>query len=808
MLINYLRLSVRRLFRNKFHTSINLAGLVIGFTIGLVVLLAVYGQYSFDKQHVNSDRIYQAYQVFHKNNNDEIGKIFGFPAAETFKKEAGAVEKATRFIHGSNMISYKEKEIDITTMLVDEDFLQMFSFPVTKGNASNPLKSLSDVVITERTAQLIFGSEDPIGKIIKSPYGGELKELTVVAVLKNIPRNSTLEFDAIARVELRPDYTVDKTNWNNQHHAVFVQLRKDATTKQAEQQLRLINKKYLVDWEASLKREGAVPNKLGDVFTTQLCSLKELHFSPRINAVGNSINKAELYVMLAIGLLIILIACFNFVNINLANAFTRSKEIGVRKCLGAPKEKLFVQLWSESFIVCTTAFLFSLLLTNIIIGVIQRSSPSNMPLHELLWNPAYLLMAFSLLLFVSFIAGGYPSWLMARFKVVETLKGKVSLKRKSILRSSLIVMQFVIACIMISCTLIIYRQFKFLQNADLGIDKEYMISVPFHKPEKGIRNIEKLRSRLASNPAVLSITGSNINIGVGKDGATAKMNNRFGYKGKEISTAMANIDYDYLKTFGIKPIEGNDIDVSYASDSLPHVLVTEALAKQFKEKNLVGQKIVVDSGFPAWNIVGIIPDFHMYSLRERKEPIALMMNKKASVRYCFIKTNAQNKEAVMDAVKAEMALLEPGREFKGTFMDENVNKWYKEEKIMSIILSVAAVIAILLSCLGLLAMVLLIIQQRVKEIGVRKVLGAGVPNISYLISKEFLQLVFIAVLIATPISWLAMYKWLQSFAYRIQISWWMFIVVAVIALLFAFVTICYNTVKAAVANPVKSLRTE
>ena len=808
MFKNYLSLSFRRLFRNKFHTSINLIGLVIGFTIGLVVLLAVYGQFTFDKNHVNRDKIYQVYQVFHKAKGDEIGNTFGFPAAERFKAEAPAIDKSTRFLYGSNAVLYKEKEVDITTMLVDEDFLHMFTFPVVKGNAANPLTNLSNIIITEKTAEITFGNEDPIGKTIKLPFGDELKEMIVSAVVKDIPKNSSFRFGALARTEVRPDYTVDKANWNNQHHPVFVQLKETATVQQTEQQLRTINQKYLTEWSASLKREGAIPDKKGDLFTTHLLSLKDVHFSPRINNIGNSVNKAELVAMLAISLLIILIACFNFVNINLANAFTRSKEIGVRKCLGAAKDSLFLQLWSESFIVCSIAFVFSLVLTNIIVGIIQRQSPSNMPLDELLWNPGYLLMTFGLLLLVSFIAGGYPSWLMAKLKVVETLKGKISLKRKSIARSSLIVMQFVIACIMISSTLIIYSQFKFLQNADLGVNKEYVIVIPFHKPEKGLSNIEKLRSRLSSNPAIISLTGSSVNIGLGKDGITTKMTNRFGYKDREINTNLAYIDYDYLKTFDIKPIEGKDIDLSYAADSLPHVLLTESVAKQFNEKQIAGQKIVVDSSSPAWNVVGVIPDFHMYSMREAKEPVALVMNKNERVRYCFIKTNAQNKVAVMEAVKKEMAILEPGREFKGSFMDDNINNWYKQEKMMSIMLSIAAVIAIVLSCMGLLAMVLLIIQQRVKEIGVRKVLGAGVPNISYLISKEFLVLVLIAVLIATPVSWLVMNKWLQSFAYRIDISLWMFILVAVIALLFAFITICYNTVKAAVANPVKSLRTE
>lgn len=808
MIKNYFKIAWRSLFKNKFHTSINLIGLIIGFTVGLLVLLMVYGQFSYDKNHMNRKKVYQAYMEFYKANGEQIGNSFAYPAAPVYKAEVNAIDKATRFLFGSRLVLYNNKEVEATTMMVDEDFLSMFTFPVVKGNKSNPLKNLSDVVLTEKTASIIFGNEEPIGKTFKAGYGTEAKEMTVAAVVKDFPLNSSIRFDILARIESRSDYAVDKNNWNNQHHPVFVMLKDGATQQQAEQQLRLVNKKYLPDWAESLKKEGAHPDKYGDVFATKLASLKELHFLPRISSAGSAVSKAQIFIMLAIGMLIILIACFNFVNINLANAFTRSKEIGVRKCLGAAKHKLFAQLWSESLLVCVIAFLISLVLINILIGVLKQQVVLNMPLTEMLWQPVYLLLGVGLLLLVSFIAGGYPSWLMSRFQIVETLKGKVALKRKSIVRSSLIVTQFVIACIMISCTFIIYSQFKFLRNADLGIDKEYVISIPLKKPSEGRNNIQKLRSRLSSNPAILSITGSSINIGLGLDKSSSKMTNGFDYKGGSISTNMAFVDYHYLKTFGIKAIEGNDMDETIAADTLQHVIVTESVAKQFKEKQLVGMNILVDSSAAAWHIEAIIPDFHLYSLKEVKEPLTLVLDKTSPVSYCFIKTNAQNKVAVMEAVKKEMALLEPGREFKGSFIDDNLEQLYKQEQIMSIVFSTAAGIAIALSCMGLLAMVLLMIQQRVKEIGVRKVLGASVPNISVLISKDFLSLVLIAVLIATPVSWLAMNKWLQSFAYRIEIHWWMFLLVAVVALLIAIITIGFNTMRAARQNPVKSLRAE
>ncbi|MBX9781794.1 MAG: ABC transporter permease [Chitinophagaceae bacterium] len=806
MIKNYFKPAWRTLFKNKFHSSINIVGLVIGFSTGLMVLLAVYMQLSFDNFHANEKKLYQAYQVFNKKTGVEYGAQFGYPAAPVYKAESPAIDKASRFLYGGSLAEYKGKELDVPVMLVDEDFLSMFTFPVLKGNKANPLKNLSDIVITEFTAKKIFGDEDPVGKTFKASAGSAMQDMVVSAVVKDFPKTSTIKFDALARIENRNDYAADKNNWNSQHHPVFIQLKDGVTQSDAEKQLKLVNEKYLAAWYDGLKKEGAKPDKRGDIFATRLLPIRDVHFTPRIGI--NAINKAQLYVVLTVGLLIILIACFNFININLANAFTRSKEIGVRKCLGAAKQKLFAQLWSESFLVCTIAFVLSLLLINVLIYFMNNTFKVNMPLDTLMWQPGFLAVAVGLLLFVSLIAGGYPSWVMARFPVVETLKGKVALKRRSILRSSLIVAQFVIACIMISCTLIVYKQFNHLQNADLGINKEAIISIPLFKAESAREKIQKLRTRLASNPNILSVSGSSNNIGMGKDKSSSKSTIGFDYKDKQITTNIAHIDYDYLKTFGIKPIEGRDIDLSYSSDTSLKVILTESVAKQFGEKNLVGQQLLVDSSGPRWNVIAVIPDFHLYSMHEESEPLTLMLDKKGGLNYCFIKTTQQNMLSTMETIKNEMAILEPGRDFRGTFLDDNIKEWYAEERMMSILFSIAASIAILLSCLGLLAMVLLMIQQRVKEIGVRKVLGASISNLSVLISKEFLLLVLIAVLIATPIAWLAMNSWLQSFPYRISLQWWMFVLVGVVALLIAALTIGANTIRAAMQNPVKSLRTE
>jgi putative ABC transport system permease protein len=806
MLKNYFKLAYRNLFRNKLHSAINIGGLVIGFTIGIAILLVVYDQFNYDHFHVNRNKIYQAYQVFNNPEGEEISNAFGFAAAPVYKAQSSGIEMITRQVDGGNHIEYKGIDKQIPVTLVDEDFLSMFSFTILEGNRSGPLSNLSNVVLTEEAVKKIFGNEDPLGKTIKASVGDKMQALVVSAVVKNFT-GSSINFQVLARIENRANYAADKSDWSDRAPFMYVQLKEGATRQQTEAQLKELDKKYVPDWYIAMAKKGAKKDKYGDLFATRLLPLNEVHFSTRVNG-HHAISYMQIITMLTVALFIIFIACFNFVNINLANAFTRSREIGVRKCLGAARGKLFVQLWSESFLICAIAFTFSLVLVNVLLHTISGFEPIRNALLALIWKPGFLILALALLLFVSLMAGGYPSWIMIRFKVVESLKGKISMKRKSGLRSSLITMQFVIACIMISSTYIIYQQYQYLQNANLGINKEYVISIPLHQPEKGWEMIDILRTRLASNPHILSITGSNINMGRGGDHRTVKMTTDFAYKEKQIHSNVASIDFDYLKTFGLKPLEGRDFDRSFGSDTSNNILISESVAKQMNEKNLVGKIIGADGNFKGWHIVGVFPDFHLYSMEEELEPLSLTLDRKAPINYCFIKTTTQNPVTGMNEIKKEMAALEPGQEFTGSFVDENISNWYQSEKSMSILFSIAAIVAIVLSCSGLLAMVLLMIQQRIKEIGVRKVLGASIQNISFLISKDFLRLVLLAVLIATPISWYIMHQWLEDFPYRIQMHAWMFALVGVAAMFIASLTISINSIRAASANPVESLRTE
>ena len=806
MLHNYLKLAWRQLTKNKLHSSINIGGLIIGFTIGIAILMVVYQQFIYDKFQVNRGRLYEAYQVFNHPGKPTFENSFPMAQGPAYKAGAPGIEHMTRMLDGSNHIQYKGRDLSIPVMLVDADYFSMFSFPIVRGAKDNPLQNLNSIVLREDAAKQIFGNEDPIGKTIKASTRDNLQDLIVTAVIKD-GLATTFNFPALARIENINNYTTSNQVWDGRGMSLYVELKEGVNRRTAEQQLIPIDRQHVPGWYDNLKKEGAKPDRYGDLWATRLLPLEDVHFSTEVNG-HKAADIPQILVLLTVAILIILIASFNFVNISLAAAFTRSREMGIRKCLGAFKWKLFLQLWGESLLVCTISFLASLLLVNVLLNTIPSIEKIRIALSGIIRQPGFLLLALGLLLGVSLLAGGYPALMMTRFRIVETLKGRLSIKRKSPLRSTLIVFQFVIACIMISCTYVAWQQYQYLQKADTGIDKDNIVSVPLHDPANGRKTVENLRMLLASDPHIVSITASDINLGRGSDHRTVKVGYGFTYKGRNLNTIAAGVDYDYLKTLGVHPSAGRDFDKSYPTDTANKIVISESLARQLGEKDPIGKYLGADSTWSGWQVIGIFPDFHLYSLAEKQEPLMLLLNPHAEPSYCFIRITGHDPLNSMAAIKKAMKQLEPGQDFNGSFVNDNINDWYWQEQIMSLSFGVGAIIAIVLSCSGLLAMVLLLIEQRVKEIGVRKVLGASVGSISLLISKEFLWLVLISVLIATPIAWLAMNEYLQTFAYRIDIHIGVFVLVAFTALSLSLLTIGFNTIRAARQNPVKALRSE
>jgi putative ABC transport system permease protein len=806
MLKNYFKTLLRNMQKNKLHTAINIIGMAVAFTCSILLILVAYQQFSFDSFHTNKAQLFELYNSSNGPQGVEASSSMGYPVAPTLKSENIGVEKATRYKNGGRSVKYKDKELDLQINLVDNDFFSMFSFPVVSGNKTNPLADLTDVVISEYAAKRIFGTEDPLGKTIDANIGGEWKLLTVSAVLKDFPRNSSISYDVLARSELSPDYADNQNKWDNQHHSVFVQIAANTTKAQVQQQLRNVSKKYYPGDITFMKNKGYKPDENGDMTSMRLLPVTDMHFDTQVNG-SRAMSKSLLYVILLVSFVIIVIACFNFINLNIGLSFTRTKEMGIRKCLGAGKRQVWLQIWGESFFTVLTAMIIGLAAILVSLKYLNKTSLTRLE-SSILYQPSVVFTLIVILFTVSFIAAGYPSYIIGRLKTVEILKGKISLKRPGFFRNALIVVQFVIACVLICSTIIIYRQFQYLRSAPLGYNTSSVISIPIHDQGKGKTIVGQMRTLLSSQSSIVSVSGSSINLGVGKDGSTNKMGVGFDFNGRSIRTNIMPADYDILKTLDITPKEGRDFNTAYASDSSDAVIVTESMAKQLLESSVTGLSVLHDSSQPRWNIVGTIPDFHLYSMHEKTEALTMVLNSNGLLSYILIRVNTQNANATMDLVKAAYAKAEPGVEFKGSFVNENVERWYSNEQTLSKMFSIAAIVAIVLSCMGLFGIAFIVIKQRVKEIGVRKVLGASVASVAMLVTKEFIQPVLIAMVIATPIAWWAMTKWLQDFEYRISIQWTIFFAAGFLAVFIAIVTVASQAIKAAVANPVKSLRSE
>ena len=786
-----------------------MAGLAAAFCIGVFLFLTAYLQLTFDSFHQDGDRIFQTY--FFANDPEKPTKAgaMPLPLAPALKADFPELAGVTRVVMGRKSLvegngTYFDKLINFT----DPDFLTVFSFPLLSGNPKTALNELSNVVISQNMAQDVFGSANPMGKHLRIGNDGVQKDYIVTGIIADTPDNSSVRYDALVRVENAPNYQNSKDDWSNTSHMVFLKLPPQVDQAGFESRLKPFARKYFQGAFQELAQKKAKPDQRGDVYALRLQPLSDVHFDLEISG-GKGAPIAIVYVLLGMALFILLIACINFINLSIARSFRRAREVGVRKSLGALKSSLFVQIWSESALVCCLGFLVGSLLAYLLLPAFNAAFGSRLNLGHVL-QPGFIGLIALVFILVTVLAGGYPAWQMARFNTVEVLKGKVTMKRPGLLRNSLIVTQFTLSCLLTCCTVIAYQQVDHLRQSPVGFDKEQVISIPVGTQVDGRQALQRLRNKVASDPTVVAVTGTGVNLGRGKDRVSSRSTVGFTYKGKKVSTDVLLIDFDYLKTLRIDLLAGRDFNRAYASDSVNRVIITQSMAIQIGAANPVGMLIGDDDDTTGTKsqIIGVIPDFQLYSVADDKKPITLHLSHTEPIHYIFVRVTPHNLAGSMDRLKNAWAEVAPQSVFMGSFLDENVDEWYQNETQFSRVLSLASGIAILLSCIGLFAIALLLIEQRTKEIGIRKVLGASIPGIVFMLSRDFVKLVLLALAIAVPLAWFGMQKWLDNYAYRIEISGWIFVVVGIVAVLIALVSVSFQTIKAALMNPVKSLRNE
>ena len=804
MFKNYLKIALRTLWKNRLFTILGIMGLSVAFGIAILLTMDSLHELSFDKFHTNRDNIYQVYIKWQTPNGMEAGISQPTPFAETLQSEVPGVAKITRHVEEEALTFYKEKEINLDALYVDDAFFSMFSFPVVQGSKKNPLDDLSSAVITETTAQKLFGEENPIGKTINILINGKKEPFLVGAISIDPPEESSIEYEIALRFEKNPEYAETKERWNAQYHEVFLQLEKEVSADVFEKKSRAFTNLHYEGSIQNLKRDGALPNEDGNYLQLGLVPLPDINFTSYAKGFAET-SRSSVYLVLGLAFLILFIACVNFINMSVAKSSQRLREIGMRKTLGAEKRQLFIQFWGESLIIFMVSIGIGILLSLALQESFQtlfRSSAS----VTILLSSEVLLAAVLLVVVITLLVGGYPALQLSRLTTVQSLKGKLESNGKNRLRDGLIVVQFAIAIVLISGTFILKGQIDYMRNKDLGYNKEQVLSFPLTGKRDSYSAVKLLRNELAGKPDILDITASSNNLGRGKDGSQYSSVWGFDYKEQGVRTNTLTVDYDYIKTLGLELLQGRSFDSSRKSDE-QSAIINESMARQLGEDNVLGAQLPASDSLN-YTVIGVVKDYNFQDISKAIEPLTLLLDREEGLLYAYVKVASSNMANSVNAIEAAYKKIEPNAEFLGSFLDENVDRTFRREKTLAALVTSGSVIAILLSCIGLFAMAMLITAQRTKEIGIRKVIGASVASVTYLLTKDFLKLVLIAFVIAAPIAWWFGHNWLQNYANRVDLNWHFFAFAGVLALFIAVLTIGSRTIKSALANPVESLRSE
>ncbi len=799
MFKNYFKIAWINLLRNKIFSVIKILGLSIGLTVCMLIFLYTKDEISYDQFHENKAQLYRIIQTLQAGDNppQTIGITNGV-IGEAFAKEIPEIQQFVR-INGEAVTVKKNNDV-LTEhpLFVDDNFFTVFTFPLLEGNKRTVLKDLHSVVLSKGMAKKYFGTEDAIGETMQIKRYDEFENYTVTAIAENFPQNSTIKADMFFPIK----YSLQNrgSEWFGGSLNTFLLLSPQADIKTVESKMQAMFDKNTKDLIAKAEKEQGMRFKA----TLSLQPLTDIHLSKKAgpdNGMTDGSNPAYSYILTCIAIFILIIACINFINLAVAQSLKRSKEIGIRKVVGSTRKQLIKQFLIESFLVSLIAFAIAILLTVTLLPFFNQLANKKLSLAYL--SDWYLYAGYFLLLLVtSFISGFYPSLVLSAFQPVKVLYSRQKLMSKNYLTKGLIVLQFALAIFLIIGTIAINSQLDFLLHKDLGYDSKNLVRIQLPNIKQSNQLPALFKNELANKSNIIGVAARN----GGRNISGAKAN------GKNIMIENNKIDDKFLPTFKIPVIAGRNFSPDYPSDSTHSVIVNENFVKEagWKLNKVVGKTIsFMDEAKTAVTIIGVIKDYHFASLKEKITPEVFTMNPSFNdYGEIWIKIKPDDVPQTLSVLQTTYKKLVPYYPYLYQFMDDINAKNYETEAKWKQIISIASSLFIFISCIGLFGLVILSIEQRTKEIGIRKVLGAAVSKIVMLISKEFIVLISIAFVVAVPVGYYFVNKWLQDFAYRINIGWWMFALAGVLVITVALLTIGFQAIKAAIANPVKSLRTE
>ena len=799
MIKNYFKTAIRNLLKQKTFSAINILGLATGMASCVIIMLFVFYEKSFDNFH--SKNIYRLNEVqkFEGMMATQKVALSMFPMGPTLLHEFPEIKNFTR-VHWTDkyQVTYGEKRIYFSqSYFVDSTFLELFDFKLINGNRETVLDKPNSVVLTRASAEKLFGTQDPIGKTI-THYGGDTTSFTVTGILENVPQNSQLQFDAL--------YSFSSVyqpwmfgNWGGNWLNTYFELAPNTNISALEKKFPAYLKKYLTEND-NWKR-----------YELFLLPLKAIHAGARDIGLDylnyQKFDRNYTNIFFAIALIVMLIACINFMNLSTARSAERAREVGIRKTIGANRRQLSLQFMSESIILSLFALVLAICFVELLLPYVNELSQRSLHL-PLFTNLRLFLSIISGAIVIGALSSLYPSAYLSSFQPVKVLKGSVQTgKNKGNIRNMLVIVQFSSAIFLMIATIFAIKQLNYMQSRDPGFNREQVVTIPLD----GItyKKFDVVKQELLKNTSISAVTGAQDVLGSHLDQSGIV------FKGdgpaRELTSTRLIVDHDYLSMYKISLLIGKNFSADPVQNGREYI-INESLAKELLKDNpkaqmqsLLGKQFGFDS---LGTIIGIAKDFNFNSMHHKIETMFMFNQKDWGFSNMSVKIKDNKKKEAIALIQSVWRKNFPDHPFEYQFLDDHFADVYRADSQVSAIVGVLAVLAIIISCLGLFGLASHSAERRIKEVGIRKVLGASVQNIVSMLSKDFLKYVLIAAIIAWPLSWLSVYKWLQDYAYRIDISWWIFLSAVVLAMIIAFVTISFQAIKAAIASPVKSLRTE
>ncbi len=811
MIKNYFKTAIRNLIKHKGYSFINITGLALGISCCLLIILYVKDELTFDRFHKNVENIYRMQSALTMNDNKQVFNAVGLPTGPTMLDEMPEVVNQTRFRFSALELRIGDKEYDEgSAFYAEPEFLEIFNFPNAFGDGVTTLRQPSEIAMTKEAAIKYFGKENAVGESLEVKINDDWKAFTVTSILKDVPSNSTLDFNVLLPFQVFLTANNRQSNNAEDWRQLEIGFQTFVVTTPGQRLDSLASRMNTV-------RKSKMNGPIASMLEYELQPMKEVHYDATItngSGMREASNKIYSILLGGIAFVILMLACINFTNLSVARALPRAKEIGVRKVVGALRKQLVSQFLSEALFVSVIAFVLGLLIAQLVLPTFERVTEKEFSV-AIIDDPIYIIVAFIVVIFAAFVAGIYPALMISRFNTVGALKGNVgSVGGKNWMQKVLVVFQFTIAAFLIIGVLTMNRQITYMINKDKGYDDKNLLGITLNYNEPrgnggqgqgepvmgpGERMMNLMKNELAQIPSVEYVTGKSTGLMMMM---MMSVNQETG-ENQQVRTFMERVDHDFIKAMNMEVLEGRGFDIEKGETERQYMLVNEQFAKKMNWGDSV-----IGRTFGSNSVIGLVKDYNFQSLENEIDPIIINLNLTQPIGEIYVKFEEGTLTETLAAVQSTWEKLNPVEPFEYFLLEERNADQYGNQMRWRSMLVTASLIAISISCLGLFGLAYMATQRRTKEIGVRKVLGAPVPNIIFILSRGFSALVLVSFIIASPLAYYGGKEWLSSFAYHIDMEWDMFVMAGVITVVIAFLTVSWHSIKTAIANPVKALRYE